>query len=55
MTAEQKDRIEKINIEILALILKRKQTQRRGTWAQEQVIFEEIDKLEEKIKGIEAE
>lgn len=55
MIAEQKERIEKINVKILALMLDRKKAQRFGQFAQELVIYEEIDKLEAQIKLIEAE
>ena len=50
-----RERIEKINVKILALMLDRKKAQRFGQFAQELVIYEEIDKLEAQIKLIEAE
>ncbi len=55
MIAEQKERIEKINLKILDLMLDRKKAQRFGQWAQELVVYEAIDKLEAQIKLIEAE
>jgi hypothetical protein len=55
MIAEQKERIEKINVKILDLMLDRKKAQRFGQFAQELEIYAEIDKLEAQIKLIEAE
>lgn len=55
MTAEQRERIEKIDEKIVGLILERKQAQRRGTWAQEQSIYAKIDELESQIKVIKVE
>ena len=55
MLPSQADRIEAVNVKIVALILDRKKAQRHGTWAQECAINEQIDKLEKEIKAIEQE
>lgn len=55
MLAEQRERIQKINGKILDLMLDRKKAQRFGQFAQELVIYEQIDKLEAQIKLIEEE
>ena len=55
MSQTKTERIEAINIKIVALMLDRKKAQRHGTWAQECAINEQIDKLEKEIKAIEQE
>ena len=51
---DREQQIEQINLKIVALILERKQAQRRGTWAQEEAIYKQIAELESQIKQIEA-
>ena len=55
MTADQSRRIEKINTVILALMVQRSQVHRRGTWAEEEAIYNKIEELESQIKLIKAE
>jgi hypothetical protein len=52
---ERRDRIEKINQQIVQLMLKRKQAERHNQWAQEEVIWNQIAELEKQIKRIEQE
>lgn len=55
MTDTKRDRIEAINLKIVALMLKRARAQRHGTWAQECALYDEMAELEKQIKLIEAE
>jgi hypothetical protein len=52
---ERSDKINKINQQIVALMLERKQAERHGAWAQEEAIYKQIEALEKQIKKIEAE
>jgi hypothetical protein len=43
--------IQKINLQIIDLMLKRRQTQKYGTWEDEQAITDQIKELEKQIKA----
>jgi hypothetical protein len=55
MSETKRDRIEVINQKIIALMLKRKQAQRHKSWAQEEAITENMNKLEAQIRIVEGE
>lgn len=52
----KQDRIDKLNREIVALIIRANKLARRsGNWSEEEKLYAERDKLEKQIKQIEAE
>lgn len=46
------ERIEAVNVKIVALMLKRKQAQHHGTWAQECALYDQMAELEKQITAI---
>lgn len=52
MSQTKAERIEAVNGKIVTLMLDRKKVRRHGTWAQEEAITAEINKLEQEIKAI---
>lgn len=49
------ERVNRINEEIVALILGRSKASRRNDWPAEEKIYKKIEELEKKIKAIEGE